>query len=100
MDEYLNMTCKYSKCDVQYHACIESVSNGTYKSCACTKEHFMLYQNEVAYSRGMEFPYPEMLAQNVSDGSLPESVLGSKEETEIINKTEIVSDKKSKKETA
>lgn len=70
-----NMTCRYSKCDKQYYACADSRKYGHYKSCGCCIEHFWMYQNEVAYFRGEEMPFSELVPMMVEDGALPESVL-------------------------
>lgn len=72
------MTCRYSKCNKEYYACPSCQKLGSYKSCGCCVEHYAKYQNEVAYFRGKEFPYPDLLEEMVAEGSLPESVIENK----------------------
>jgi len=76
------MICKYSKCGKEYQACEDSVQQGKFRECGCSFDHYAKYQNEVAYFRGQEMPFPEVIEGMVTEGALPESVL-PKEEVQI-----------------
>lgn len=69
-----NMTCRYSKCDIQYYVCPDCIKVNHYKSCGHSFEHFCMYQNEVFYFAGQELPYPEFIDQMILEGSLPASI--------------------------
>lgn len=76
-----NHVCKYSKCTLgkngspkRYYACGDCDKYNSWKSMGCCFEHFMLYGNEVAVSRGKEIPFPEIVDTNLTTSVKVENI--------------------------